>query len=323
MHSYKPKPLESFILRDPKTRKISSSDFRDRVVHHALCNIIEPKLQNKFIHDSFSNQKGKGTLAAIKRFEFFKIKVSQNFSTLKNNKNIKGFVLKADINKFFDSLSQNILLDILQMTIKDKRIIWLIKIILKNHNTKEKGKGMPLGNLTSQFFANVYLNELDYYVKHNLKAKYYIRYVDDFVILNKSKEMLQEHQEKINYFLKTKLNLELHPDKSRIFSLYQGTDFLGIKIFSYYKSIKKRNINKFQKKIKSLYLEYKDGLIPYDKVYNTFEGWCAYIKNSDSYNLRKEFTIIYANNFSNEFSTKEINRLIKISKINPELHKSL
>jgi retron-type reverse transcriptase len=103
LHSYKPRPLKTFVLRDPKTRKISKSDFRDRVVHHALCNIIEPILEKQFIHDSYANRKGKGTLAAIKSFEYFKRKVSRNFTTIKDSKNVKGFVLKADVRKFFDT----------------------------------------------------------------------------------------------------------------------------------------------------------------------------------------------------------------------------
>ncbi|HLD15350.1 MAG TPA: reverse transcriptase/maturase family protein [Candidatus Nanoarchaeia archaeon] len=183
-HTYNPLPLRTFILRDPKTRKISKSDFRDRIVHHALCNILEPILSKSFIHDSYANQKGKGNLKALNRFDYFKRKVSKN-----NRK--KCYVFKADIKHYFDEVSHEVLLNVLKNKIKDEKVIWLISKILNNFNSKVKGIGMPLGNLTSQFFANIYLNELDQFVKHNLKAEYYIRYVDDFIILDSSKETLK------------------------------------------------------------------------------------------------------------------------------------
>ncbi|MDP3734376.1 MAG: reverse transcriptase/maturase family protein, partial [Nanoarchaeota archaeon] len=176
LQTYQPQPLKTFILRDPKTRKISKSAFRDRVVHHALCNIIEPVFDRQFVYDSFANRLEKGTLNAVKRFDVFKRKVSQN-----NTRNC--FVLKADIKSYFDTVNHHVLVEILGKRIKDERVLWLIKKIIANHHRKEKERGMPLGNLTSQFFANIYLNELDQFVKHRLKAKHYIRYVDDFVIL--------------------------------------------------------------------------------------------------------------------------------------------
>jgi len=190
--TYKPQPLKHFILRDPKTRKISKSSFRDRIVHHAICNIIEPLFQKSFIYDSCANQKGKGTLFAIKRFDFFKQKITNNHTSL-------AFCLKCDIKHYFFEVSHKILLNILSKKIHDKKVTCLIKQILQN--TAEPGeKGMPLGNLTSQFFANVYLNELDQFVKHKLRAKYYIRYVDDFVILSKSQEQLQIWKTEIKIF---------------------------------------------------------------------------------------------------------------------------
>ncbi len=318
-HSYKPKPLKTFILRDPKTRKISKSEFRDRVVHHALCNIIGPILEKRFIHDSYANQKGKGTLAAIKRFEYFKRKISRNFTTIKDSKNIKGFVLKADVKQFFESVNHDILVSIIKRTIKDKKTIRLIRLILSNHNPKTKGIGMPLGNLTSQFFANVYLNELDQFVKHTLKVSYYIRYVDDFVILHRSKEKLEEYKKEIGYLLQKRLSLKLHPEKSRIFHLYQGTDFLGLKIYTRHKTIQKKNIRKYEGKLRLLCSQYDKGLIGYDRVYDFLEGWCAYAKNTNSYKLRKRMLKPAEEKFRKEISTKEIGRHLKLQAI---LHKN-
>lgn len=311
LHAYKPLPLKTFVLREPKTRKISKSDFRDRVVHHALCNIIESILEKKFIHDSYANQKGKGTLAAIKRFEHFKRKVSRNFSTIKDGKNIKGFVLKADVRKFFDTVKHQILTDIISRTVKDEKVLWLVRTILSNHKTESPGVGMPLGNLTSQFFANVYLNELDQFVKHNLRARYYIRYVDDFVIFHRSKEALEYYKEEIDIFLKERLALRLHPDKSRIFPIYRGTDFLGLKIYPYHKVIKRKNIRKFQKKLKKLCEKYDKGIASYDQIYDLLEGWCAYTKNANMHCTKRRILQRVEKKFLGEMSTKELNRLLK------------
>ena len=140
---------------------------------------------------------------------------------------------------------------------------------------------MPLGNLTSQFFANVYLNELDYFVKHELKAKYYLRYVDDFAILHSSKEQLETWKQQISEFLESKLKLELHPEKSKIIPLSRGIDFVGFRIFYYYRLLRKRNIKNIQKKIK----EFKKEEISYEKFLESFNGWHAYSKWADSYNL--------------------------------------
>jgi len=145
-------------------------------------------------------------------------------------------------------------------------------------------KGLPLGNLTSQFFANIYLNELDYFVKHRLRAKYYIRYVDDFIILHNSKEQLEEWKSEIDGFLKEKLNLELHPEKSKIIFLSRGIDFVGFRIFYYFKLLRKRNIKKMFYVIK----RYKNKEISKEKMLESFQGWNAYSKWSDSYELRQD-----------------------------------
>ncbi|MBI4158979.1 hypothetical protein HY500_01840, partial [Candidatus Woesearchaeota archaeon] len=184
--NYEPHQLKRFIVRDPKTRTIHASAFRDRVIYHAICNILEPIFDKTFIYDSYASRKFKGTHKAVERFDKFKKKVSRNGKLANNyydNNNVIGYALKADVKHYFETVNHEILLKIIRRKIKDENIISLIKKILNNFDTKIKGMGMPLGNLTSQFFANVYLNELDQFVKHKLKAKYYIRYVDDFVIL--------------------------------------------------------------------------------------------------------------------------------------------
>jgi len=298
--TYQPKPLVDFTIRDPKTRKISKSDFRDRIVHHALCNIIEPIFDNKFINDSYANRIGKGSLKAIERFEKFKRIVSKN-----NTKSC--CVLKADIKHYFDTVNHDILINIIQDKICDNDVIHLIGIILKNQN-RQNHRGMPLGNLTSQFFANIYLNELDQYIKHNLRIKYYIRYVDDFVILHNSRMQLEQYRNEIDAFLKNHLKIELHPDKTQIYKLNHGIGFLGLRIFYNHKLLRKNNIRKFKKRLKKTCEQYDNKEIDYDVLYDLMEGWSAYSKNADTYNLRNNILNPLDQRFGGEISTKEYNR---------------
>lgn len=272
--TYQPKPMKTFILRDPKTRKISRSAFRDRIVHHALVRVIEPIFDKTFIYDSCANRTGKGTLSALKRFEEFQRKITDNLSK-------EAFCLKADIKHYFQEMNKKILLEIINRKIKDEKTINLIKSISDNF---EGDKGMPLGNLTSQFFANVYLNELDQFVKHELKAEYYIRYVDDFVILHKSKSQLEVWKIAIEDFLKKKLRLEIHPDKSKIIPLNQGVDFVGFRNFYYYKLLRKRNIKKIKQKIE----QFNEGILTEGKFKEILQGWMAYAKWSNNYNLSRK-----------------------------------
>ena len=277
--TYSPEPLKTFILRDPKTRKISKSAFRDRVVHHALVGVIEPIFDKGFIYDSCANRIGKGNLFALKRFDLFKRKVTCNLRK-------EAFCFKADIKHYFQEVDHKILIEIIRRKIIDEKVIWLIKKILENGTNFgwQTKKGMPLGNLTSQFFANVYLNELDYFVKHILKAKYYLRYVDDFVILHESREQLELWKSEIDKFLREKLKLELHPEKSKIIFLSRGVDFVGFRNFYHHRLLRKRNI-------KSIYLKierFKLGQISYEKLLESFQGWNAYAKWADSFRLRKE-----------------------------------
>ncbi|MBU0906719.1 MAG: hypothetical protein KKE05_01025 [Nanoarchaeota archaeon] len=180
--AYKPCPLETFVLCDPKTRVISKSAFRDRVVHHALIRTIGDIFEKQFIYDSCAGQKGKGTLFAVKRFDKFSRKVTNNFTG-------GGFCLKADVKHYFQNIEHEKLMEIIGRRMKDKKVLWLFWRILRNGYS---GRGLPLGNYTSQFLANVYLNDLDYFVKHDLGVRFYIRYVDDFVLLHESQKKLWE-----------------------------------------------------------------------------------------------------------------------------------
>lgn len=175
----------------------------------------------------------------------------------------------------------------IEKKIKDEKVLWLIEIILKNHKTRVLRKGMPLGNLTSQFFANLYLNELDYFVKHKLKAKYYIRYVDDFVILHISEKVLSEWKSKINEFLKKNLEIGLHPEKSRIISLKRGITLLGFRIFSKYRLLKKSNARRIWKRLEKFKFKYNKNEMNREEIVQSLEGWLAYAEFANSYTFRK------------------------------------
>jgi RNA-directed DNA polymerase len=255
---------------------------------------------------------------------------------------IKGYVFKADIKKFFDSIDQKVLLNIFERKIKDKKFISLIDKVLKNFNLEKENtnykpkidiqlkidsfgfnnkkikshikiedkKGMPLGNMTSQFFANIYLNELDRFIKHGLKAKYYIRYVDDFIILHKDKKILEDYQNKIGKYLKN-IRLELHPEKSKIFSVYKGIDFLGFRIFYHNKLVRKRNLKHFKKDLDKLKSDYDKGLITQEKIAESLHGWFAYIIWGNTYRLRKDLV----NEIRNRFPKGKLSNLDYLNKI--------
>lgn len=284
---YFSRPTKTFILRDPKTRKISKAHYRDRVIHHALCNIIEPIFDKTFIYENSANRKGKGSLFALKRLDKFKRKVT-------NNLNSEAFFLKADIKHYFQEVNHEILFNIIKRKITCQKTLWLIKTIVERERETRTSdnKGMPLGNLTSQFFANVYLNELDQFVKHKLKAKYYLRYVDDFIILHKSKEQLKIWKDEINIFLKEKLELELHCDKTKIDSLSKGVDFVGFRNFYHHRLLRKRNVRNIQRKINL----FKENKFSREKFLEIWKGWNAYANWANSYNLKNNLTLFIINN---------------------------
>ena len=212
---------QAFRISDPKSRSIHKASVRDRLLHRATYRKLYPFFDRTFIADSFSCRNEKGTHKAINRFRRFIWKVSKN-----NTKTC--WILKCDIKKFFASINHNILLEILTPRIQDENILWLLRQVVESFNAIDfVGVGLPLGNLTSQLFANIYLNEFDQFVKHRIKAKFYIRYADDFVILSENKTWLDEILPRIKNFLQDELKLEIHPDKIFIKTLASGIDFLG------------------------------------------------------------------------------------------------
>lgn len=244
---------ESFYICDPKRRHIHKPIARDRVLHHAIFRIIEPIFDKTFIFDSFSSRKNKGVHKAHKRFKKFAWWLSRN-----NTRAV--WILKCDIKKFFDSVDHNILLKIISEKVKEEKTIHLLAQIIRSFETRPD-KGIPLGNLTSQLFSNIYLNELDQYVKRELRIKHYIRYADDFVLLSANQPELKADIMKISDFLKQKLALSLHPNKISIRKFSQGVDFLGYIIFPYHQILRTKTKNRMLRKIKRLRCELNHGVI--------------------------------------------------------------
>ncbi|OHB11901.1 MAG: hypothetical protein A3G99_01085 [Candidatus Zambryskibacteria bacterium RIFCSPLOWO2_12_FULL_39_23] len=216
-----------FNISDPKPRNISKASVRDRLLHHAIYRVLYPYFDQKFIHDSYSCRKWKGTHRAMDRFREFSCKVSQN-----NTK--QCWVLKCDVRKFFASIDHQTLKEILKYNRLDQDTLWLLDRVIDSFHTPihisvmtDMCIGLPLGNLTSQLLVNIYMNEFDQYVKHRLKVKYYIRYADDFVILDQNKTTLNNLLRYIKVFLENHLKLNLHPNKISIKTLASGVDFLG------------------------------------------------------------------------------------------------
>ena len=233
---------EAFNISDPKPRHIHKAKVRDRLLHHAIYRILYPFFDRTFISDSFSCRLNKGTHRALNRFKIFAQKVSRNHRKT-------CWVLKCDIRKFFENIDHEILLTILKGYIPDKNIVWLLEKVIRSF-LSAPGRGLPLGNLTSQLFVNIYMNEFDQFIKHNLKAKYYIRYADDFVVLSNDKAWLEELLPKIADFLSEKLKLEIHPDKVFIKTLASGVDFLGWVHFPDFRVLRTTTKRRMFKRIK-------------------------------------------------------------------------
>ncbi|MFQ6043040.1 MAG: reverse transcriptase domain-containing protein [Candidatus Poribacteria bacterium] len=295
--TYIPGPYRQFHVYESKKRLISAAPFRDRVVHHAICNVIEPIFEATFIYDSYACRVGKGTHAAVRRFrEFLK-----RCSGVKPPNNT-SYVLKCDIARYFPSIDHQILLDLLRRKIADERVMRLLSVIISHSPPEEeepawfpgddllaplRPRGLPIGNQTSQFFANVYLNPFDHFVKETPREKYYLRYVDDFIILGNDKKRLHDVKESMREFL-FGLRLRLHENKTQVFPAKEGTDFLGYRIFPTHARVRKSNVHRFKRRLKRFQAAYASGEITLKDVENSIRSWLAHAAHADSYQLRRQ-----------------------------------
>ena len=267
----------TFAVTDSKRRVIKAAPFRDRVVHHAVCNVIEPILDRTFICDSYACRKGKGTHAAVKRLICY-IHTLNRGRQHRHLPRIYG--LKCDVSRFFESIDGPLLLNIVRKKIHDDDLLWLLRTIIESNV-----RGIPIGNLTSQLFANAYLNELDHFVKRVLKERYYLRYMDDFVILGTDKEHLRAVREEVRAFLNDHLKLSLHPKKAGIAPVDKGVDFLGYVIHGKLLHLRKSTVKRFLKKKRRYEAMVRRGRMTEQSLEDACTAWRGYARFADSYRL--------------------------------------
>ncbi|MBI2444737.1 MAG: hypothetical protein HYV42_05895 [Candidatus Magasanikbacteria bacterium] len=297
--TYEHQAYRTFHLYDPKFRIINKASVRDRVVHHLIFKFLEPLYQPAFIRQSYSCQPGKGIHLAINDLARTLRKVSSNYTR-------RVWALKLDIRKFFDSIDHDVLFQLVKKKVTDPDILHLLdKIIRSFCSTQGPGRGVPIGNLTSQIFSNMYLSELDYFVKFNLKERHYFRYADDFLFLHYSAAHLQAVQDSVGRFLKESLRLTIHPNKIILRTLQQGIDFVGYVELPQHRvlrtSTKHRMFTKMKQKVRS----YNDGKSDEEELGQTLQSYLGVLKHCSGYDieqrllhevwLRKEQAILFQN----------------------------
>jgi len=282
---YKHGAYSSFYIHDPKQRHIYKATVRDRILHHAIFTTLNPIFEPTFIFNSLSCRVDKGTHKGIDILDKLTRQVSRN--TFK-----PCFVLKCDIRKFFETIDHKILLDIIRKRIKDANTMWLLEEIIESFTSRYSNlferKGLPIGNLTSQLFANIYLNEFDQFIEHELKVKHYIRYTDDFVIVAENKPYLKNLIAPIRSFLSEKLALELHPKKITIRKFHQGIDFLGYIILPYCRLLRTKTRQRIFKKLKKRIEEYKRGEINKQTLGQSLQSYLGVLSHADTYKIGQE-----------------------------------
>lgn len=333
--TYRPGRSICFVVTYPKLREVFAAEFRDRVIHHLLVSHLEPHFEKRFIYASFACRKNKGLLTAITYLK-------RSIRSITGNYTQKAFYGQFDVRSFFTSIHRPILKQIVTKEIMDHfpnnmkdDLIWLTHIILEHNPTDnfyfkgdpallkqipphktlfkaEKNRGLPIGNLTSQFFANVYLNELDQYIKRELRIKHYIRYVDDFVILSNDLDKIKSWKDQINAFLQKRLYLTLHPNKDKYNSVYSGIDFIGYIVKPKYALARKRVVQNLKTKLhffnqgKLLVSQnQKQTVLPLstfptkkelERMLAMVNSYYGHFKHANCYNLRKD---LYDNHFGN------------------------
>jgi RNA-directed DNA polymerase len=288
--TYFPGPYHSFYIHEPKRRLISAAPFRDRVVHHALCQVIESIWEPRFIYDSYANRVGKGTHHALDRAQAFARRYP--------------YVLQCDIRQFFPSIDHTILQAELARLIADQQMLWLCNTILKSgtgvlseaydmvwfHGDDLlagcRPRGLPIGNLTSQFWANVYLNPFDHFVKRELKCRAYLRYVDDFLVFADTKEQLWQWRTAMIDKL-VELRLTLHAEQAQVYPCRTGLPFLGFRVYPDYRRVKRRKVIQYRRKLGHILALMGKNPDEFPKLDSSVQGWINHVRYANSWGLRR------------------------------------
>ena len=275
--SYEPSEYRYFKVYEPKERQIMALPFYDRVVQHAINNVLEPIFNQRFIFHSYACRKTKGMHAASDTLQEWL------YEWQKFHPDQPLYAIKADIHHYFQSINHDVLKAEIRKVIKDAGALVLIDKIIDHNGQMPDGVGIPVGNLTSQLFANIYLNKLDQYIKHTLGAKYYMRYMDDFILLSPDKEQLRRWLADIERFLRDELKLELN-QKTTILAAKNGIDFVGYKHRATHRKVRPDSVKRIKKTIK----KYESGKITKEQLQKSIASWTGHAGHADSYNLQKK-----------------------------------
>jgi retron-type reverse transcriptase len=249
-------------------------------MHHLIVRNIEPLLESSFVFDSYSSRIGKGTHKGVERLKKICLKLTRNNTRT-------AWALKCDIRKFFDSIDHSILIALLRERVRDKRILEIVEKIVRSYETKP-GKGVPLGNLTSQLFSNVYLNKLDQFVKRELRINHYLRYADDFVILDVEREKLERLVPVLSNFLENSLKLQLHPEKLTIRKIHKGIDFLGYVVYPTHVILRNNTKKRMLKKIAAKKMELDAGIISAETFDNILQSYLGMLTHCRGKGIKNE-----------------------------------
>lgn len=281
--TYQISPYIRFKVYEPKERWVSAPAFRDKIVQFATHTVLKEVYKNVFIQNSFACIDGRGTHSAVD-------KVQKNMR-IANRLFDDAWIVKFDVSKFFYSIDRTVLKTILRKKISCTKTLWLLDNVIDS--SPEGQAGIPLGNVTSQLFANVYLNELDQYCQRFLKARYYVRYMDDVVAIVDTKEHAQKLLKEMKLFVKKRLNIEANPKKSQIFPLKQGVNAYGYKIWTTHRLVRNQSKKAMKRKMKGLDWKLKNGEISIEKVNQIAMSWLGHARHSNSYNLSKKIFVKY------------------------------
>lgn len=282
---YKHQAYMGFYIRDPKVRHIHKATVRDRILHHAVFRILNPVFEQTFIANSFSCRVGKGTHKGVLAAESMIRKESRNYT-------MPCYALKCDVRKFFGSIDHEILLAILKKRIVDPDTMWLMEQIVRSFSAEQTTlfdrHGLPIGNLTSQLFANVYMNEFDQFVKHELKVKHYARYTDDFVVISTDKKYLEGILDPFQKFIGDKLNLSLHPKKCVILDVGKGVDFSGYVILTHYRLLRSKTKHRIFRKLKYRVAQFRRGEIDEHSLSQSLQSYLGALSHAHTYQLSQD-----------------------------------
>jgi retron-type reverse transcriptase len=274
--AYQPRPYRAFEIHEPKKRMICAADFRDRVLHHAICNILDPIFENGMIHDTYACRRRKGTHAALKRAQQF---ARQN-----------RYFLKLDIEQHFPNIDHRVLKGLLRRKLKDPKLLQLLDIIIDHPIPGgKKEKGLPIGNLTSQYFANFYLGQLDHFLKHRHGVRHYLRYMDDFIQCDDQKKRLHLLKIDIQDFVQEHLKLKLKEKATLLAPVSQGIPFLGFRVYPNLIRLQGQNWRRFRKKVRQKERAYRNGDIELLELIRSVNSMIGHMVHADTHNARQKF----------------------------------